>query len=135
MKVETVTFKDKIYTEEEFIQYIIDNYTIDNFYYMNAEINKYITSINSIKIGDLITSYHKGFHEIIAFDCRLDMSYSGTKRLHIIVDYKSKFNFQGERKNGKVILNCDLSYIETTKDYVERETLRLKNIITKLENL
>ena len=89
MLVETITFKNKTYTAEDFIQFIINNYNADEYYYKKDEINKDITVVNNFKLSDLIISYHKGYHEIIGFECRLNNSYNTkSKSLDIIVEYK-----------------------------------------------
>ncbi len=130
MLIETITFKNKIYTAEDFIQFIIDNYNVGPYSYRNDEITKDITAVNNFKLGDLIIAYHKGYHEIVDFDFRLNNSYNDNlKSLEIIVEYKNKFNSDGEIRNGKVKLVCSLYYVKHAKEYIVNVINNLNNIL------
>lgn len=133
MEYEPIRFNDKIYSNDDFINYILDNYDIgDSRYYRNVEINKQITEIAGFKLNDLIVAYRKGFFEIVGFDCRLDLTLEGIKCLHIIVEYENKFTPTGVIKKGKYIHNCDISYVKPAKLYIENEKQRLCKIINNL---
>lgn len=85
---------------------------------------------NEIKVGDLITAYHKGFHEV--------------KRLYSIpdgrgnecpqVDYEKRYNENGTVAKGQK-KSCSINYCTLAKDFIPERIKQLQEEIDNLQKL
>lgn len=75
---------------------------------------------HGLKVGDIITSYHKGYHKITGFDWNDSQSDHGLVIYVTLVNKTMKF--------GSAKKCCDLSYCAPAQKHIEDEIARLNNI-------
>jgi len=85
----------------------------------------------TLKPGDMITAYRKGYHEFIKFEDR------GNKVVPL-VHYKQIYNENGKPCKPKIVFQCDAAYCRRAIDYIEKaiekktqELKALKEILKK----
>lgn len=73
------------------------------------------------KIGDIITSYHKGYHKVTAFNGQPGMSSAGLVSYVTLNQKTLKF---GTRERC-----CDQSYCALAKEHIEAEIENLQKVL------
>lgn len=61
-----------------------------------------------IKLGDLITAYHAGFHRVTA----IDRSVKDGEAWHVMIHYVTVLTAQYKKTNTKSVRSCDATYCE-----------------------
>lgn len=79
----------------------------------------------TLKTGDLITAYHKGYHEIVTIEERNDCA--------PLVYFKTRFKSDGEPTNSKKIMMCDMGYCRHAEIGLANEIRRKEKEIEKLK--
>ena len=86
-----------------------------------------ITIDETLKVGDLITAYHKGYHEIVTFEERDDCA--------PLVHFKTRFKSDGKPANSKRIMCCDMGYCRHAEIGLTNEIRRKEEEIEKLKTI
>lgn len=106
-----------------------------------------------IKIGDLITTYWKGFYEVTRIERRWENKKGETyyeryanclsvydpetcgDEINPLYHFIQKYSSEGKPVKLKTIKSCDTQFCKLAKDFIPIETKRLQNIIDNLNNI
>lgn len=106
-----------------------------------------------MKVGDLVTSYWKGFYEIVKIERRWEnkdkttphgrSSYCFTeydpetcgKEMRPLLFLTQRYTAEGTLIRGKAIRTCDSSYCHLAENYIPNEIKRLETIIENLKKI
>ncbi len=83
---------------------------------------------NEIKIGDLITTYFKGYYTLIEIEDR-------GKRMNPLAKFKQVADSSGKSRKSTKTLECDMSYCGLASHHIKAEIEKKKNEIDALEKL
>lgn len=81
----------------------------------------------TIKVGDIITTYNKGYWELVAIEPRV-----GTTPLF---HYKKSLKPDGTPTTGKAIEKCDASYCRKAQETIEIEIDKALKLLINLRAL
>jgi len=85
------------------------------------------TPTKDFKPGDLITAYHKGYHEFVGYSTKYkDAS---------IAQYKLRYDANGKPKNGKAILECSIAFCQHAKIRIETSIKKYEIAIEQLKKI
>jgi hypothetical protein len=102
---------------------------------------------NGMQVGDLITTYHKGFWELETIEVRRitqrDIDYYSSYANKILGDeysplfhYKKIFDEKGNLAKTKIVNRCDASFCNHAKQHVDKlltEVNKLQETFNKYE--
>lgn len=77
-----------------------------------------MTQYKDIKVGSLISAYHKGYHEVVSIKERTKQK---DRTDSPIVYYRAKFDSGGKTISGKTLKCCDATYCEPAANTILRE--------------
>jgi hypothetical protein len=84
---------------------------------------------NTIKVGDLVTGYHKGFHRVIS----VGQPYAGASTY--LVYYEAVLDSKCNPVRSKTKRSCDLSYCrKIDKEYLVKVAESHQTQLTNLKN-
>ena len=86
-----------------------------------------LTWDETLKIGDLITSYHKGYWKLTNITTR--------KGMPPLFQYTKQFKPDGTPVSGKAIMECDASFCRNAKTVIAEELTKLTKQIATLNKL
>jgi hypothetical protein len=79
--------------------------------------------MNNFKVGDLVSAYKKGYHEIV------EIAPSG------LIGYQIRFKEDGSPVKGKATSWCHPGYCKPMLDVVEYQIKKMEETIEKLKKL
>lgn len=106
-----------------------------------------------MKVGDLVTSYWKGFYEIVKIERRWEYKLGETecyRRSHCLTEYDpetcgkemrptffltQRYTAEGKPVKGKVTRACDSSWCHLVENFIPNEIKRLEAIIENLKKI
>jgi len=103
-----------------------------------------MTEYNGIKVGDLITSYWKGYFKLVKIIPRYKIDEfpyvteeydEGLESHSPIFVFMQKYKADGRAFNGKQQRMCDAVYCELAKNAVEKQLLMISEIKSRLEDI
>jgi hypothetical protein len=86
-----------------------------------------LTYDDTIKVGDLITAYHSGYHKLLRIEPR--------KANPPLFYYKTVFRDDGTPVNSKAPKSCDASYCRFAAPEIKQKIAMLNNILYGLQTL
>lgn len=86
----------------------------------SSNMNEY----EGMKVGDLVTGYHKGYHRLLVIEHR--------KSFKPLFHYRCEFNASGKKMNSKQMRCCDAGFCRPAADSVEEA---INTTQKKLDNL
>lgn len=81
----------------------------------------------TLKVGDLIVAYRKGFHEITRIEPRRDHS--------PLVHYKERYMSNGKPSNRKTIHTCCGGYCKRASEVLPERIKEAEDALTRLKGI
>ena len=82
---------------------------------------------DELKLGDLITAYHQGYHELV----KIELRRSNTPLFH----YVMRFDSNGRPSKAKRVRTCDAAYCRSALTNLEKEIEKREEEVLKLNGL
>ena len=86
-----------------------------------------LTYDDELKVGDLITTYYKGYYKFVGFQNRHNEC--------PIACFKRAYDLDGKPRKSKKIMECDAFWCRKASDKIKVEIEKRKNEIVALEKL
>jgi len=100
-----------------------------------------MTEYNGIKVGDLITTYWKGYFELVRIIPRYkidNLSFpiyeyrEGAKPYRPVFVFVQKYNSDGKPHESKVERECDARHCQLAQNYIKKELLKINQTCNRL---
>lgn len=86
-----------------------------------------------MEIGDIVTSYWKGYYRLVEKDYEYYKSHEGYNENEFLASVIQTHNSNGDVVNSKKVKKCSSAWCKPAKNVIDIEVQKLKNIINKLE--
>jgi len=88
-----------------------------------------------MKIGDIVTSFWKGYWEIVAIDTEYYKKHGGHYEGRALIHVKKVYDDNGKPVNSKQIKACDSAWCKSAKLHIDNVVIDLENKIKSLKEL